>query len=103
VRVIFTVRSEFERESDSGTSEASDPARGDPCDEPLGGHSARDDPLYLTVRFTKTTLDMHSKRADIRLEGPKTMLTRPRCFAQHRLYIHLLPLQESAFSEGESR
>jgi len=48
------VKSECEKESDSGTSVASDPARGDCCNVT----TARDrhDSLYLTVRFINNVL-----------------------------------------------
>jgi hypothetical protein len=63
------VRSKFKKESNSGTSVAFDPDRSDPIikvQRALGDNSIRDDPLYLTVRFTSKIL-IHSNQ----LSGPK--------------------------------
>jgi len=56
------VRSEFEKESDSGTSVASDPARDDPCNVHLMA-TASEMILYLTIRFANNVL-IHSNISD---------------------------------------
>jgi len=87
------MRSEFEKESDSGTNLASDPAHGDPGNVRLLGHNTRNDPLYLTVCYTNHVLIYSNIRYPAR--RTKNYVNTPSMFrATPFIYLFILDSRE---------